>query len=110
MSRHLSAERLRNGVGGKAHGAPLDFKVLPVPSSGRPESFAGAVGSGFSLEATADRSVVRVGDPIELKIKLTGDATMETLSLPRLDSQMGLSVEDFQVQDEQSFPQFDRIH
>jgi hypothetical protein len=71
--------------------------VLAVPSEGRPASFAGAVGRGFSLEVTADRSVVRAGDPIALKLTLRGDAPLASAALPRLDVDGMLPARDFAV-------------
>lgn len=82
-------------------GKPLGFTVKPVPISGRPDSFAGAVGQGFSIEVAANRSVVRVGDPISLTITIRGDGNLEAISLPDLSSQMGLSSNDFQLPTEQ---------
>ena len=45
---------------------PRALIVQKLPQAGRPESFTGTVGSGYRLEVAADRSVVRVGDPIRL--------------------------------------------
>ena len=78
-------------------GKPLTFTVKPIPVSGQPVSFAGAVGKGFSIDVAANRSVVRVGDPISLTINIQGDGNLEAISLPELDSQMGLSSVDFQI-------------
>ena len=60
----------------------LKFTVLPVPMKGRPTSFAGAVGKGVVLEVSADRSVVQVGDPINVTLILKGGAEVENASLP----------------------------
>ena len=60
----------------------LKFTVLPVPMKGRPASFAGAVGKGVVLEVSADRSVVQVGDPINVTLILKGGAEVESASLP----------------------------
>ena len=68
------------------------LQVKPVPAAGRPATFAGGVGRGFTLEVTADRSVVQVGDPITLSITLRGDGLLETAALPPLDA-AGLSPE-----------------
>ncbi len=73
------------------------LEVQAVPSAGRPASFAGAVGRGFSLEVTADRSVVRAGDPIALKLTLRGDGPLASAALPRLDVDGMLPARDFAV-------------
>jgi len=76
---------------------PRTLLVKPVPSVGRPASFAGAVGRGFSLEVSADRSVVRVGDPIALRMVLRGDGPLEAAVFPRLDAEGLLPAQDFAV-------------
>jgi len=70
--------------------------VSPLPEAGRPPSFAGAVGTGFTLDVAADRTVVRAGDPIKLTLRLRGDGGVEWASLPRLD-RAGLSPDHFRV-------------
>jgi len=76
--------------------------VQDLPQAGRPESFTGTVGSGYRLEAAADRSVVRVGDPICLTLTLRGDETVETAVLPPLTADGGLSVRDFRIPTEKT--------
>ena len=72
----------------------LSFKS--PPAAGRPPSFAGAVGKGFALAVSADRSVVKAGDPIRLNIDVHGDAALETVSLPDL-ALSGLDARDFKI-------------
>jgi len=76
-----SSERLM------AEGKPVSIEVLEVPKVGRPQSFAGAVGEGFSLEVSADRSVVQLGEPIVLSFLLRGDGDLSTAGLPRFDAE-----------------------
>ena len=76
---------------------PRTLVVKAVPTQGQPASFAGAVGSGFGLEVTADRSVVQVGDPITLTFDLTGDGALDTAGLPPLAAQGLLPSTDFSV-------------
>jgi hypothetical protein len=67
-----------------ARATPLSFRVLPIPRDNRPHSFAGAVGSGYTLDVSLNRSVVSVGDPIALDIKISGDGDLERCALPPL--------------------------
>ncbi|TWT42326.1 hypothetical protein RAS1_34570 [Phycisphaerae bacterium RAS1] len=60
-----------------------DVEVLPLPEAGRPANFTGAVGT-FSISVRARPLSVRVGDPIELTIDVTGDGPLESLAPPRL--------------------------
>ncbi len=72
--------------------------VEPLPSEGRPASFAGAVGR-FSLHASASPPDVRVGDPIELTLEIRGDGPIATLPAPPLAAQPALQA-DFRVPQE----------
>ena len=72
----------------------LVFTMPPV--EGRRASFSGAVGKGFTLAASADRSVVQTGDPIRLTLEVRGDTALETVSLPRL-ADSGLDRRDFKT-------------
>ncbi len=72
------------------------LEVKRIPTEGRPPSFAGTVGRGFRLSVTADRSVVRVGDPITLTVLLRGEG-LETAALPTLDAEGMLPRDDFHV-------------
>lgn len=84
-----------------AAGDPIDLIVKPIPQSGRPASFSGAIGRGYSIDVSANRSVVRVGDPISLNVSVRGDGNLERISLPKLSRNEGFSPDRFQVlQDE----------
>ncbi len=76
---------------------PQILRVGAIPGEKRPESFAGAVGKGFSLEVSADRSVVKVGDPIRLTFTLRGEGNLETAGLPNLAADGLLDPRDFRV-------------
>jgi hypothetical protein len=80
----------------RASDRPRTLRVTPVPSEGRPASFAGAVGRGFTLDARADRTVVRVGDPITLTLTLRGEG-LDTAALPALDAEGLLPAASFRV-------------
>jgi hypothetical protein len=73
------------------------LEVKPVPQEGRPPTFAGAVGRGYTLEVSADRSVVQVGDPIALSFVLRGEGNLETAALPPLHAEGFLPPSDFRA-------------
>ena len=81
----------------RAKGQPRRLVVRALPVAGRPTSFVNAIGRGFSIDVAASRTIVSVGDPIELTIRLRGDAPMEGLSLPPLDGPEGLPAALFGV-------------
>ncbi|MCR9094143.1 MAG: BatD family protein [bacterium] len=75
-----SSERLMS------EGRPVDLEVIEVPRIGRPPTWAGAVGSGYTLEVSADRSVVQLGEPIVLSFVLRGDGDLSSAGLPPFDA------------------------
>jgi hypothetical protein len=81
----------------RAADLPRTLVVREIPSEGRPAGFAGAVGQGFTLEVNADRSVVQVGDPIQLTVVLRGDGNLENAGLPESAAEMGLSQQQFRL-------------
>ncbi|NLF71641.1 MAG: protein BatD [Candidatus Anammoximicrobium sp.] len=81
----------------RASGEPQQIVVQPFPLEGRPASFAGAVGKGFAIDVTADRTVVRVGDPIRLAVTLRGDGNLDNASLPPLSADGGMNPDQFRL-------------
>ena len=82
----------------RAEGQRRRLTVRPLPLAGRPASFINAIGSGFAIDVQASRTVVSVGDPIELTVRLRGDGALTGLSLPPLGS-AGLPSAHFGVTD-----------
>ena len=83
----------------KAEGQQRRLVVRPLPQGNRPASFENAIGSAFSIGVQASRTVVQVGDPIALTVRIRGDGPLEGLSLPRLDGEGGLPEALFSVVD-----------
>lgn len=63
---------------------PVAIKVLPLPTENVPAGFSGAVGS-YAMQATIGPTNVAVGDPITIKVQITGQGALDTLSLPPID-------------------------
>jgi hypothetical protein len=81
----------------RATDQPRVLEVKPVPREGMPPSFAGAVGRGYALEVSADRTIVQVGDPITLHFTLRGEGNLESAGLPPLNAEGLLPPSDFRV-------------
>ena len=79
-------------------GDPLVLDVQAVPAQGRPASFAGAIGQGFTVDVTADRTVLQTGDPVKLTFTIHGDGSLDAASLPPL-AEAGLSPKQFRLPD-----------
>ncbi len=73
------------------------LEAKPLPETDKPASFAGAVGQQFSIAVTTSRSVVSLGEPVELAITVKSDQRLDTLALPRLDGPDELPKDKFAV-------------
>jgi hypothetical protein len=80
-----------------AGSTPLSVEIHPVPSTGRPASYSGAVGR-FRLEVAATPVALKVGDPFTLTITVRrdGDSLLETVHPPHLQDQAALT-KDFKI-------------
>lgn len=83
-----------------AEGQARRIEVLEVPAEGRPPTFAGAVGEGFTLDVQADRSVVQVGEPIVVTFRVQGDGDLSTAGLPPFDAPGFLDPNQFRLPEE----------
>lgn len=70
----------------RAKGENLILKVKTLPEEGKPEGFNGAIGN-YSIAVSANTTKLKVGDPIELKITITGDGLLEKLPRPDITAQ-----------------------
>ncbi|MBN1809647.1 MAG: BatD family protein [Planctomycetes bacterium] len=64
-----------------AAGSPVVLNVKPLPETGRPESFSGAVGA-FSLEAFLTPAEVNVGETVTLTVKIAGKGSIDLAARP----------------------------
>lgn len=71
------------------------LEVRDLPAKGRPGGFAGHVGP-YRIEAQAEPTQVNVGDPIALKVVLSGPLHLDHVRLPPLNRQAALA-RDFRV-------------
>ena len=63
---------------------PLSIFVRPLPERGRPRGFAGAVGE-FDISAEASPRELRAGDPVTLRVSITGTGNVQSIPEPVLD-------------------------
>ncbi len=63
---------------------PLDIAVQPLPDAGRPADFNGAVGN-FQMSASASPVDVAVGDPITLRVQVSGRGGLDGVRMPPLE-------------------------
>ena len=59
----------------------LDLQVSPLPTANVPPGFTGAVGS-YTMAVTAGPTNVVAGDPITLRIQISGHGALDSIALP----------------------------
>jgi hypothetical protein len=78
---------------------PVTLEVKPLPSEGRPDDFAGAVGD-FTLETSASPQKAASGEPVVLNAVVSGQGNFEAMGAPALVDPEGWRTyepaEDFQ--------------
>lgn len=79
----------------RAFDVPRALEVKDLPLTDRPASFAGAVGTNFGLTASASRSVVQLGEPVELTLTVRSDQRLDALAPPPLGGAGGLPADRF---------------
>lgn len=58
---------------------------LPLPDKNKPANFTGAIGD-FTMTATAGPTTVTVGDPITVRVQISGHGALDTVTLPAQDA------------------------
>ena len=64
---------------------PDAVQILTLPTENRPETFSGAVGK-FDLTATATPARVAAGDPVTLKMLVSGAGNFDRVSAPAIEA------------------------
>jgi hypothetical protein len=64
---------------------PINVESLPLPEQNRPANFSGAVGQ-FDLAASAGPTTVTVGDPITVRMQISGRGALDGVTLPTQDA------------------------
>jgi hypothetical protein len=59
----------------------LNVESLPLPTEGTPPNFNGAVGD-YAMTVTAGPTNVAVGDPITVRVQISGHGALDALTLP----------------------------
>jgi hypothetical protein len=70
---------------------PVTVIVAPLSDEGKPDKFSGSVGS-FALEAAARPSRLKVGEPIGVTMKVSGEGNIEAVNAPILSG-----IEEFKM-------------
>jgi len=63
----------------------INVESLPLPEQNKPANFTGAIGN-FTMTATAGPTNVTVGDPITVRVQISGTGALDSLTLAPQDS------------------------
>jgi hypothetical protein len=72
----------------KARAEQVEITVKPLPAAGRPANFSGAVGT-FQFSAEGTPRQVKIGDPVTMKLKISGRGNFDRLTAPALKDPAG---------------------
>ncbi|MDB5227174.1 MAG: hypothetical protein JWN78_1367 [Bacteroidota bacterium] len=67
----------------KSKSNTVNINVKPLPEKNKPATFSGAVGK-FSFNAKYDKTKVKVGEPVSLKVVYTGTGNLKSITPPKL--------------------------
>ena len=67
---------------------PMRIEILPLPKDGHPEDFSGAVGK-FAMEASVSPKKASGGEPVNLKVLVSGQGNFEGMGAPLLTGDEG---------------------
>lgn len=71
----------------------LNLTVKPLPKTGQPESFQGAVGN-FRMNAALDKQSVKQNEPVTMKLVIEGEGNIETLNKPKIPESKDFKIYD----------------
>ncbi len=66
----------------------LTMTVLPLPETGKPDTFTGAIGD-FLLQVKADPLEIAKGDPVTLTMTISGEGSFDRVQAPQLQKEKG---------------------
>ena len=65
------------------------LEIKPLPEAGKPANFSGAIGQ-FRLEAEAVPNKANTGDPVTVRLRLSGQGNFDRINAPTLGDERGL--------------------
>ncbi|PID41302.1 MAG: hypothetical protein CR981_03755 [Proteobacteria bacterium] len=71
--------------------SPVTIDIVPLPEQGKPDGFSGAIGS-FTFDLEAKPTIIDPGDPITLKMTVSGEGNFEQVTVPIISESSGLKT------------------
>ncbi|MSP62105.1 MAG: protein BatD [Myxococcales bacterium] len=71
---------------------PIAVEVLPLPAQGRPEGFESANVGRFEVAAMLDKTQVKAGDAVTLRLIVRGEGNLKNVKLRKIERLDGFKV------------------
>ncbi len=78
---------------------PIHINVKPLPEENRPKEFCGGVGK-FSITASLDHDTSNAGEPINLRIRISGTGNIRMIQKPEIPAIPGNKILDPEIKDQ----------
>ncbi len=82
--------------------------VFNLPEANKPLDFSAAVGE-FDMDASVKPQEVKAGDPLTLKMTISGEGNFNTVNVPKLASEAGFKIYEPQVKQEAGEKVFEQV-
>jgi len=79
----------------------VTLNIRPLPQEGQPDNFDGAVGT-YDFDMNINPKEVNVGDPLTLRMRISGDGNLKAVQFPSFDNQGLFKTYDPQIKEEGS--------
>ena len=86
----------------------LQLNVKPLPDKNKKDSFSGAVGQ-FKFNVTAGPLTLKEGDPITLKMDISGNGNLSAIKFPVLDNFDQFKLYDPQVNEKKGVKYYEQV-
>ncbi len=86
----------------------LAISIKPLPEENKPADSSGAVGD-FDVQIEADQLKVKAGDPITLRIKVSGEGNFATVNAPAMEDTAGFKIYQPQAKTEGNQKIFEQV-
>ena len=89
--RNIFGERLMTQAHKTISAGSRSIQVKPLPESGKPENFTGAVGD-FDFKVTTSKNELNAQESLQLSVEVTGNGNLKLFELPDLSLPSSLEV------------------
>lgn len=89
--RDIFGRRLYETVQKRISASTKEIEVKPLPQTGKPANFTGAVGS-FNFSVTTNKQSLDATESLEAKVKVSGNGNLMLFQLPKLNLPASLEV------------------